>query len=136
MSSGLCSFSGCIRQPRAKGLCSGHYSQHHAGKELSPIRERRVPTGEKRTRRDVFLWLHYRLTLEQYDNLAANGCTLCGTVEDLVVDHDHDCCTGKRSCGDCVRGVLCRTHNVWLGMVGDDPNFLVKATEYLRSRVQ
>lgn len=53
------------------------------------------------------------------------------TGVDLVIDHDHDCCPG-RSCGECVRGVLCRTHNVWLGMVADDPAFMDRAARYLR----
>src|ERR1035437_134914 len=25
----------------------------------------------------------------------------------LAVDHDHKCCPGKKSCGKCVRGILC-----------------------------
>jgi hypothetical protein len=26
-------------------------------------------------------------------------------------DHDHECCPGRRSCGHCVRGVVCATCN-------------------------
>ena len=40
-----CSFEGCGRMRWSKGLCSGHYGQLHAGKELKPLREH-SPRGE------------------------------------------------------------------------------------------
>lgn len=33
------------------------------------------------------------------------------------VDHDHACCPGTRSCGLCVRGILCPTCNTRSGVV-------------------
>lgn len=53
----------------------------------------------------------YQMTVEQYNELTASGCAVCGTHENLHIDHDHGCCPGEFTCGNCVRGVLCRPHN-------------------------
>lgn len=52
----------------------------------------------------------------------------------VVVDHDHSCCPGNRSCGECVRGVLCSRCNVGLGMFRDNPSYLRLAADYLESK--
>lgn len=76
----------------------------------------------------------YRLTPEQFHELAKGGCNICGSFDRLAVDHDHTCCpgTGKITCGKCVRGVLCRQHNQGLGNFQDDPEMLQAAIDYLR----
>lgn len=47
------------------------------------------------------------------------------------VDHDHECCPGPRSCGRCIRGLLCSRCNVGLGHFRDDPALLLAAAAYL-----
>ena len=78
----------------------------------------------------------YNITVEQYDELlAAQGgtCAVCDKTEDLTpqgehqllaVDHDH--ATYE------IRGLLCRNHNMLLGLACDDPTLLEKAAAYLR----
>ena len=55
----------------------------------------------------------------------------CASGKRLSVDHDHRCCSGARSCGNCVRGLLCRDCNIALGKLRDDPAIVRAAAEYL-----
>lgn len=73
------------------------------------------------------------------------GCEVCGRdivtkVRDsstgklsapLVVDHDHRCCPDMRSCGLCVRGLLCAHCNWAAGSIGDDPERARALARYL-----
>lgn len=74
----------------------------------------------------------YKLTDEELDALfdrADGNCEACGRpfgdaqASKPVIDHDHD--TGQ------VRGVLCTTCNSGIGMLGDDPERLIRALEFL-----
>lgn len=38
-----CTFEGCVRQMKAKGLCQAHYFQKRRGVTLKPLREYRAP---------------------------------------------------------------------------------------------
>lgn len=51
----------------------------------------------------------------------------------LVVDHDHACCPGETSCGECVRGLVCHNCNVMIGNAKDNPEILEQGAAYLRS---
>lgn len=53
----------------------------------------------------------------------------CGNQR-LAVDHDHTCCPGKRSCGRCVRGLLCGPCNTALGLLKDDPRRIADLQAY------
>jgi hypothetical protein len=80
----------------------------------------------------------YRLTVDEYVNMLKEQnyvCKICGGKEDkrLSVDHDHSCCPGKETCGNCIRGLLCSYCNKTLGMAKDDPKILKKMIQYLES---
>jgi hypothetical protein len=47
------------------------------------------------------------------------------------VDHNHSCCPDKNSCGECVRGLLCRMCNSGIGYFRDSSRALTRASEYL-----
>jgi hypothetical protein len=80
----------------------------------------------------------YTLTVEEYWALyeAQGGrCACCqrasGKTRRLSVDHDHKCCSGRKSCGRCVRGLLCRPCNTLLGRARDAIEFFARCIEYL-----
>jgi len=75
----------------------------------------------------------YSLTIMQMHMLFVKGCCdLCGIeTRKLSIDHDHACCPGAKSCGDCVRGALCTGCNVGLGAFRDSVDKLALAVKYL-----
>jgi hypothetical protein len=81
----------------------------------------------------------YNLTPEQYEALftAQNGCcAICGVnrmllQNNLSVDHDHSCCSGDKSCGKCIRGLLCMRCNSAIGLLQDNANIIRKAAQYI-----
>jgi len=85
--------------------------------------------GGKILSRDRQRKKRYNLTPEQIrERLVSQGnsCAICSTEINLVnlhVDHDHE--TGK------VRGLLCRSCNLALGMICDDPSKASGLASYL-----
>ena len=80
----------------------------------------------------------YGITLDEKDALLAErgGCAACGATETTGhgwhTDHDHACCPGQRSCGKCVRGILCHACNVTLGQSKESIERLESLINYLR----
>jgi hypothetical protein len=68
----------------------------------------------------------YGITPEQAAEMKKNGCEMCGTHNNLHIDHNHT--TGK------VRGILCTNCNRGLGHFKDSPDLLQKAIQYLKER--
>lgn len=81
----------------------------------------------------------YGLTRDDYVNLEKSQnsvCKICGEPEKLKrrlsVDHDHSCCSGRESCGKCIRGLLCSRCNKVLGQINDNKDILNKMIQYLK----
>lgn len=51
------------------------------------------------------------------------------------IDHDHSCCSGDYTCGNCFRGLLCRDCNLAIGLMRDNPQRLRAAADYLVVKV-
>lgn len=73
----------------------------------------------------------YKLSKEQYYTLLENGCEVCGAVDPLVVDHDHKCCPGSITCGQCIRGALCKRCNIAEGLFKNDPKTIKNLLKYM-----
>lgn len=87
--------------------------------------------------RDLQRKSHYGLDVEAFSALLASqgdACAICGLCPiraKWFVDHDHGCCPGKRSCGKCVRGILCQGCNLAAGAVRDSPGRAFALANYL-----
>lgn len=81
----------------------------------------------------------YGLTEKSWEALFASQdsrCSICRTDTPTGhgwhVDHDHACCPeAGRSCGRCVRAILCSECNTGLGKFRDNPALLRAAASYL-----
>ena len=65
-------------------------------------------------------------------------CAICGSKDTgrksdkyFQIDHDHSCCKGGKSCGKCIRGLLCANCNNGLGRFRDNIELLKNAIAYL-----
>lgn len=97
-------------------------------------------------RRDKLLRF-YNITPETYAELLRKQdgvCRICKQPESLIdtrtgfamalaVDHDHSCCPGEKTCGNCIRGLLCARCNTAIGLMDDDVDLLLQSILYLRS---
>lgn len=97
--------------------------RERAALRYDPDRKREYNRQWQESNPDAHLHYRYGLTGVAYDELlAAQGgvCGVCGTDDpggkgSFHVDHDHDCCpTTARSCGRCIRGLLCTGCNAHL----------------------
>lgn len=154
----VCSFDGCEYPIQSKGLCNSHYAQMARGVQLRPVRRVRPAEGpggslfcdgcEQYLSRDQFNKAPGNATgynrkckacrrvqrlREKYGGISDPlfGCEICGSEDNLHVDHDHACCPGPMTCGKCFRGWLCSNCNTSLGLMKDDPERLRKAAKYL-----
>src|SRR5687767_4183969 len=96
-------------------------------------RERR--TQASLTRRLTYVAKQYNLTGDEYLALLSRFeglCWICRYRKARQVDHDHKCCSGKTSCGKCVRGLLCGPCNKFLGFIRDNVTILQFGIDYLR----
>lgn len=79
---------------------------------------------------------NFRMEQQDYDALLAGQdgkCATCEQAGSLVIDHDHACCEESgRSCGLCIRGLLCSSCNSALGLVSDSEGTLNNMLDYLK----
>lgn len=144
-----CGFEGCDRIASTRGLCRSHYQQEAVyGIELRPLAVRHngrtcIIEGCSSVRSTRVLCRAHHQRGVKYNLspiqlcllLSTPACEICEceflSTADIHIDHDHSCCPGSRSCGECIRGVLCGDCNLAIGIMGDSPARLRRAVEYL-----
>ena len=82
--------------------------------------------------------VRYNLSPAVLHEMLAAGCQFPHDDHQgrLHVDHDHACCVGRRSCGQCVRGVLCARHNLLIGQFEALMPHLTWVVTYLANSVE
>lgn len=79
----------------------------------------------------------YNLTAREYDEILKKQnyeCACCGISSEeknLHVDHDHACCKTGKSCGKCVRDLLCNDCNAVIGHLKESVKAAKKVLAYL-----
>lgn len=126
-----------------KKMLRDRYARLSDAEKARRFEKQKAHRQQNKTRyRGHWLKYNYGLSLSDYENLlvAQNYvCAICGTDDpgqgksNFCVDHDHACCAGTRSCGDCIRGLLCTYCNHGLGSLRDSPTILKSAIAYLES---
>lgn len=96
------------------------------------------PIKYERLKANRYLRHTYGITIEQYEEMFVAQAGVCAICEEeqqdgirLCVDHDHSCCYGRKSCGKCIRQLLCTRCNTTLGKMNDDPKMLRNAADYI-----
>ena len=120
--------------PRKQTTCArrvGHGGSCLSGEAMEVLRQyrhanphRQSPESNKRTKRKarIVAYGFTEATFAQLLEIQENACAMCreplGEGQRRHVDHDHACCPeSSRSCGKCVRGILCHTCNIALGHI-------------------
>jgi hypothetical protein len=139
-----CSVEGCDRVHYAKTYCRMHYGRMDRNGTLeTKIKPRKdgiyYYKGKAVHTRDYQLMYKYKISLDEFKARSINGCELCGDNPErsLHVDHDHKCCDGLITCGNCVRGIVCSGCNKIIdkyetGLIRVDHPLLEKVAEYVR----
>lgn len=98
-----------------------------------------LPCNQDRARANKFnipIGWYYVMLTRQNGACGIDGCDTKASETPkgvLYVDHDHACCSGDFSCGQCVRGLICSECNSALGYAKDSIERLEALINYLKA---
>lgn len=120
--------------------CELDRKKHERHVRVTKQREAGTYTVTQERRWEAGLKTRYGLNADGFYRLfetQGGVCAVCGSDDprgkNWVVDHDHSCCPGKKTCGLCIRGILCSPCNSAIGMLYDSPAVLRTAANYLEN---
>ena len=109
-------------------------------RKYAAARQRQARKDNPEQYRNYELKKRHRISLETYNKKLEEQdglCAICGADNNFgrnfAVDHDHSCCNHDKSCGKCLRGLLCTGCNSGLGSFKDNIDSLKKAIIYLET---
>jgi len=138
----------CMAEKYANRDEEYHTNRKNVGREYMQKRRReytpeqkKLELIERRAREEQKPWLYksksllyrYNITIIQYWMMLdqqegkCKGCKIKPGINDkpLFIDHDHKCCPSNiKTCGNCIRALLCDDCNKTLGTAKDNPNIL------------
>lgn len=144
-----CQIYGCENPHYSGAYCRQHWTQKNNGKDVNaPLKGSAdffgicsIASCDKSTSHRFNICSHHRhvavkysMTNEAYEEfMHPNACAACGSNRKLSVHHDHRCCQSSKSCGKCVVALLCGNCNIAAGLLGDDPERLIKLAAVVRA---
>jgi hypothetical protein len=115
--------------------------EYAADPEPHKEKQRRLRKERPEVFRGYELKKRFKITVEEHQKLFESQnrkCAGCGSSDSgepsgiWHTDHDSSCCpTGSRTCGQCIRGILCRWCNLTLGNAKDDVERMRGLIQYL-----
>jgi hypothetical protein len=124
--------------------CNGAKSQSPSGTWYCRICHKqtcaRYRVNNKMKIKSIAIAYCYGLSSSKYKAMLLKqeySCAICsvkftGKIKPYV-DHDHACCNGQKTCGQCVRALLCNSCNTLIGKMERRPDWITKASTYLAS---
>ncbi len=115
-----------------------HADYFQRNKRKISARNRKWMRANQGKNRIYHLKSKYGLSADRFTKILQEQggcCSICRRTlhgrQAPCVDHDHRCCPGRKSCGRCIRGLLCKTCNSHLGWLESGRWILPRAIEYL-----
>ena len=111
-----CNQPGCPKPPRGR-FCPMHYRRKRLGLPMSPGPRYEACPEPVSNRTEKHRWAKFRLTPSMWVEISKNGCRICGSHRNLIVDHEHGIAEDENQPRDpaLIRGALCQSHNVIVG---------------------
>lgn len=145
-----CRYPGCPRPLHRRGYCFGHAKQEAAKLPLTGFTAQcevfeceeivTLALGGvvcRKHRQQAWRFNISQVELVKFWGKGKCWNFGCENIGNLHMDHDHSCCPpgkykrGKHSCGNCVRGMLCKDCNTTLGQMKESPRKIRGLANYL-----